>query len=62
MSATQIKRSEVVINCTNFIRLETNDFIMNEKLVGEGKVKQIDESRLEVVESTTVADCFLITL
>ncbi|ORD97764.1 hypothetical protein HERIO_397 [Hepatospora eriocheir] len=44
MYATQIKGSEAVINWTNFIRLETHDYIMSVKLGGEGKVVQIAES------------------
>ncbi|ORD96282.1 hypothetical protein A0H76_480 [Hepatospora eriocheir] len=49
-----------VTNWINYIRLETHDYIINQKLGVPGKVVQIDVSFLKVVESTTKEDFFLL--
>ncbi|ORD92897.1 hypothetical protein A0H76_2932 [Hepatospora eriocheir] len=62
MSATLIKGSETVTNWTNYIRLETHDHIMSEKLGVKVKLYKSTNLCLEVVESTTVEDFFWMTL
>ncbi|ORD98429.1 hypothetical protein A0H76_2509 [Hepatospora eriocheir] len=62
MSATQIRGSESATNWTNHIKWEIYDHVMSEKLRVKARFCKSINIYLEVIESTTMKDFFMMNL